>query len=96
MQSEPKRANFPTECCELEQEWREKGLGLVEQSLEATLLRYQDVSSQLLRQTALSQIEMMTRLMILEAKETQVRMNRQFAELYNSEMEHIKHLTARV
>lgn len=62
--------------------------------MEGALLKYQDVSSKLMRQTALSQIEMMTRLLLLEAKESRAKANAQFKEMYEAEMERIGQLEA--
>lgn len=62
--------------------------------MEGALLKYQDVSSKLMRQTALSQIEMMTRLLLLEAKESRAKANAQFKEMYEAEMERIGKLEA--
>lgn len=88
------RTDFPTECCFLEEEWKEKGLEEVEGVLEGALLKYQDASSKLMRQTALSQIEMMTRLLLLEAKESRSKMNEQFQQVYEAEMDRIGRLEA--
>lgn len=88
------RTDFPTECCFLEEEWKEKGLEEVEGVVESALLKYQDASNRLMRQTALSQVEMVTRLLLLEAKELQAKMNEKFKEMYEAEMDRIGQLEA--
>lgn len=78
----------------MEEEWKEKGLEEVEGVVESALLKYQDASNRLMRQTALSQVEMVTRLLLLEAKELQAKMNEKFKEMYEAEMDRIGQLEA--
>jgi hypothetical protein len=58
-------SQFNSRCCELEEEWNAHGLAEVELAVEAALLRYQKIADKLMRQQALSQLQMMTRLMVV-------------------------------
>lgn len=65
------------------------GLEDVENAVEAGLLKYQHLSSKLMRQATLNSLEMMTRLMVVEAKDTLTRINTRFEAFYQEEKEKV-------
>jgi hypothetical protein len=60
--------------------------------VEAGLLKYQHAGNKLMRQATLNSLEMMTRLMVVEARETLSRMNQRFEGLYQDEKEKVERI----
>lgn len=85
-------SQFSTQCCEIEEEWSRHGLADIEQSVEKTLLAYQKMGNKLMRQKALNQLEMMTRLMVMEGREALSRMEERMRALLREEEERMRQL----
>lgn len=60
--------------------------------MEATILKYQQVTNKLMRQTALNQLEMTTKLMLVDAREVLSNMNGRFEGLCKEQKEKMEAL----
>lgn len=58
--------------------------------MEATILKYQQVTNKLMRQTALNQLEMTTKLMLVDAREVLSNMNGRFEGLCKEQRENME------
>jgi hypothetical protein len=64
--------------------------------VEAGLLKYHYGCNKLMRQATLNSLEMMTRLMVVEAKDTLARINTRFHALYREEEKKVEGMRAAI